>query len=290
MIRNLDTGLIRSFVVVAGCGNMTVAADRLALTQGAVSQQIRRLEEGLQVALFDRGRRKLKLTPQGERLLGLSKRFLEINDEILAEMTGAAVRGKVRLGIPHDLVTNYLPRVLPGFADANPNVDIELVCEASPDLTEAIGRGDIDIAIVEERADSARGECLCVERLLWVGGRDAKAPAQRPLPLSIVGETCAFRPVVHEALRDSGIAWRTVFENGNIDATMTTVRADMAVTPSLAAVVPRDLKVLGPDSGLPPLPNFSISLFLRPGNIDLAVGELADHIRAAFVGEARKVA
>ncbi|MEJ8574863.1 LysR family transcriptional regulator [Microbaculum marinum] len=290
MIRNLDTALVRTFVTVAGCRNMTVAADRLALTQGAVSQQIRRLEDVLQVALFDRDRRGLKLTPQGERLLGLSKRFLEINDEILSEMNGAAVRGKVRFGIPHDLVTSCLPRVLPAFADANPNVDVELVCGSSPDLSAAIDRGDVDVALVEERADSARGECLGVERLLWIGARNGTAHRKRPLPLSIVSETCVFRQTVHEALRDEGVDWRMVFENGNIDATMTTVRTDMAVTPSLASFVPPDLRVLPPDAGLPQLPNFSIGLFVRSGDTDRAVDELAAHIRRAFVGEKRDAA
>ena len=100
MIRNLDISLIRAFVTVASTGNMTTAADRLALTQGAVSQQIKRLEDMLQIALFDRSQRKLRLTRRGERLLGLSNRLLALNDEIIAEMVGSAVGGTVRLGIP----------------------------------------------------------------------------------------------------------------------------------------------------------------------------------------------
>ena len=57
MLRNLDISLIRTFVAVAGSGNMTAAAGRLGLTQGAVSQQVMRLEEGLEVSLFDRQRK-----------------------------------------------------------------------------------------------------------------------------------------------------------------------------------------------------------------------------------------
>ena len=265
---------------------MTLAADRLGLTQGAVNQQIRRLEDMLGCSLFDRSRRGLRLTGEGERLLGMSKRFLRLNDEIFAEMVTPALSGRVRFGIPYDLVTTYLPRVLPAFAEANPRIDIDLVCHASVDLISATKTGDIDIAIVEEPAEAAQGEPLCVERLLWLGRQEGQAFGRRPLPLSIVSDACVFRPAVHEALRQTGISWRTVFENGNIDATMTTVRADMAVTPSLASVVPADLRVLGPESGLPPLPNFSISLFVSKGN-DRAVMELADHIRTAFVGAAQ---
>lgn len=285
MKRNLDTGLIRSFVCVAATGNMTAAADRLGLTQGAVSQQIRRLEEVLRATLFDRSRRGLTLTRQGEHLLHLSKPFLAMNDEILREMTTPAVRGSVRLGVPYDLVSAYLPRVLQGFADTHPHIEVELACDATTSLFEAMERGDADIAIVEEPVGAITGECLCIERLLWIGAPSGAAHRKRPLPLSIVSDVCVFRPAVHSALRMADIAWRTVFENGNIEATMTTVRADLAVTPSLASVIPNDLEVLAADCGLPDLPGFSISLLVRRNDPDPAVGELAAHIRRAFAAK-----
>jgi DNA-binding transcriptional LysR family regulator len=287
MIRNLDISLLRAFVTVAGTGNMTMAADRLALTQGAVSQQIKRLEDMLQTALFDRAQRKLRLTRQGERLLGLSYRFLQLNDEIIAEMVGPAVGSRVRLGIPYDLVGPWLPMLLPGFSEANPHIEIDLVCAASTVLAAQIDRGELDVAIVEEPADTATGECLCVERLLWLGGPNGKAHGKRPLPLSIVSQACVFRPAAHAALKHAGIDWRVVFENGNMEATMTTVRADLAVTPSLASVVPPDLEVLPADAGLPDLPNFAISLFMRENHGDRAVDELAGHIRRVFVDRSR---
>jgi DNA-binding transcriptional LysR family regulator len=287
MIRNLDISLLRAFVTVAGTGNMTTAADRLALTQGAISQQIKRLEDVLQTALFDRSQRKLRLTRQGERLLGLSNRFLELNDEIIAEMVGPAVGGSVRFGIPYDLVAPWLPMLLPGFAEANPHIEIDLVCAASTELAAQIERGELDVAIVEELADVAKGECLCVERLLWLGGPHGKAHGKRPLPLSIVSQACVFRPAAHTALKGAGIDWRVVIENGNMEASMSTVRADLAVTPSLASVVPPDLEVLAAGAGLPELPNFSISLFTRENHGDPAIEEMAGHIRRVFVDRSR---
>ncbi|MDJ0948010.1 MAG: LysR substrate-binding domain-containing protein [Alphaproteobacteria bacterium] len=290
MIRNLDIGLVRAFAAVADCGNMTTAADALGLTQGAVSQQIKRLEEALDCILFDRSKRGLTLTKRGEHLLGLARRFLDLNDEILAEMTAPAVRGEVRLGMPYDLVTVYLPTVLRGFAESHPQVDVSLICGASPDLVADLNKGEVDVAVVEEPIDEAAGECLCVERLLWIGSRDGKAHRKRPLPLSIVSETCAFRPAIFEALRKAGTAWRTVFENGNIEATMTTVRADLAVTASLASVIPADLEVLTSDSGLPELPSFSISLHQRRADPNPAIEELARHIRREVVAQTRRAA
>jgi len=290
MDRNLDTSLVRAFSAVAASGNMTVAANALGLTQGAVSQKIRRLEEALDCILFDRRQRGLKLTKDGEHFLGLSKRFLDLNDEIWCEIMAPAIRGEVRLGIPYDLVTAYLPTILRGYVKSHPRVEVSLVCGVSSELIAALNKGELDAALVEEPLDKTEGECLCVERLLWVGSKNGAAHGKRPLPLSIVSETCAFRPAIFEALRATGTAWRNVFENGNIDATMTAVRADLAVTASLATVVPEDLEVLSPQSGLPELPSYSISLYLRRSVQNPAVDELARHIRGEIVINGRRSA
>src|SRR5215213_5435160 len=112
MARNLDTSLLRSFVAVAETSGMTAAANVLNLTQAAVSQQIKRLEETFGCQLFERDRRGLRLTNSGERLLGKARRMLAINDEIWAEMTTAVYTGQVRLGMPYDVVNAYLPRIM----------------------------------------------------------------------------------------------------------------------------------------------------------------------------------
>ncbi len=279
MIRNLDLALIRTFVTVADKASMTAAANALHLTQGAVSQQVKRLEEALGCSLFDRDRRGLRLTRPGERLFGKAKRLLGLNDEIWAEMAGTEIAGQVRLGVPYDLVGTLLAPVLKAYAEAYPRVEISLLCAASPDLAAALAAGTIDLAVIEERVGPSAGECLAIDRLVWVGAKAGVARAKRPLPVSIVADTCAFRPVVLAALNERGLEWRTVFENGNIDATTATVRSDLAVTAWLASTVPADLDILPFDAGLPPLPNFSINLHLPRFGAAPAAQEFARYIR-----------
>lgn len=277
MIRNLDVTLLRTFLTVAETASMTQAAGLLHLTQGAVSQQVRRLEELLGHSLFERDRRGLRLTPQGERLFGKARRMLALNDEIWAEMTGQPVGGQVRLGVPYDLVGTLLAPVLKTYAEAWPQVEISLTCAASPDLAEALAAGRIDLAVIEEPVGTSAGECLSIERLVWVGARNGVAQSKRPLPVSMVADTCAFRPVVLAALDRDGLPWRTVFENGNLDATAATVRMDLAVTTWLASTVPADLEILG--RGLPELPNFAITLHQPSEAAGPAATELARFIR-----------
>ncbi|UCI10154.1 LysR family transcriptional regulator [Mesorhizobium sp. B1-1-8] len=278
MIRDLDTTLIRTFVTAADKASMTAAANALHLTQGAVSQQIRRLEEVLGQSLFQRDRRGLRLTRTGERLLDRGRRLLALNDEILAEARGRAVAGQVRLGVPYDLVGTLLQPVLKAYAEAHPQVEVSLVCASSPELATALAAGTIDLAVIEERVGPTAGECLLVDRLVWVGARGGAARAKRPLPVSMVADTCAFRPAVLAALGAHELHWRTVFENGNIDATTATVRSDLAVTTWLASTVPADLDILA-DAELPALPNFSVSLHLPKHAIAPAAQAFAAQIR-----------
>jgi DNA-binding transcriptional LysR family regulator len=279
MIRNLDMALIRTFVTVADKASMTAAANALHLTQGAVSQQVKRLEEALGSSLFERDRRGLRLTHSGERLFGKGKRLLGLNDEIWAEMVGTAVTGQVRLGVPYDLVGTLLAPVLKTYAETYPQVEISLVCASSPELAAGLAAGTIDLAVIEERVGPTAGECLAIDRLVWVGAKGGIARAKRPLPVSLVADTCAFRPAVLSALSEHGLEWRTVFENGNIDATTATVRSDLAVTTWLASTVPADLDILPFDSGLPLLPNFAINLHLPGHGVGPAAQEFARHIR-----------
>lgn len=283
MTRNFDIALIRTFLAVTDQGSMTVAANMLHMTQGAVSQQVKRLEEMLGSTLFERDKRGLRLTDAGERLLGNARRLLMLNDDIWADMTERTVQGSVRLGVPYDLVGATLAPVLKSYANRYPQVEISLVCASSPELLEELEKGAIDLCVVEEPFGSSQGECLAVERLVWVGAKGGNAYRKMPLPISMVADTCAFRSSVFAALSNGGRRWRTVFENGNIEATTATVRTDLAVTAWLASTVPADLDILSIEEGLPELPVFAINLHLPKGNAMPPAQELARHIREGLV-------
>ncbi|MFS8049532.1 LysR family transcriptional regulator [Rhizobium sp. BR 314] len=283
MTRNFDIALIRTFAAVADQRSMTIAANILHMTQGAVSQQIKRLEEMLGCTLFERDRRGLKLTEAGERLLGNGRRLLMLNDDIWADMTERTVQGSVRLGVPYDLVGATLAPVLKSYTLRHPQVEISLVCASSPELLEELEKGAIDLCVVEEPFGLSRGECLAVERLVWVGAKGGNAYRKQPLPISMVADTCAFRPSVFAALSNGGRRWRTMFENGNIEATTATVRTDLAVTAWLASTVPADLDILSVEDGLPELPIFSINLHLPKGEATPAASELARYVRDGLV-------
>lgn len=281
MTRNLDLALLRAFVSVADHRSMTAAGHALHLTQGAISQQVARLEM-LSGPLFVREHRNLLLTAAGERLLEQARRLLAAHDALLAELTAGAMEGTVRIGAPQDLVGTCLAPILKSYTHAHPQVVLTLVCAASPELRRGLTHGNLDVALIEAPVGSSRGECIAVDRLVWVGAKGGTAHRHSPLPVSMVAQTCAFRPTVLDALRGCDRPWRTVFENGSFDATAATVRADLAVTVWLASTVPPDLEILPAGGGLPALPNFSINLHVPRGQHTPAATELARYLRNGF--------
>ena len=162
MTRNRYISLIRAFVAVADTANMTAAANALHLTQGAVSQQVKRLEDAFGCSLFERDRRGLRLTLAGERLFGRAKRLPSLNDEIWAEMTTDAVEGGFGSAFLPDLVGTSLALVLKAYAEVFPRVELSLLCGPSPDLARALTARQLDLAIMEEPVGPSAGECLCV--------------------------------------------------------------------------------------------------------------------------------
>lgn len=279
MVRNLDIALLRTFAAVADRGSMTGAGELLHITQGAVSQQIARLEGLAGTALLLRDPRGMRLTPAGERLLGRARALIAYNDEVWSEMDGGVVTGPVRLGLPYDLVGTWFAPAVKAFCEAFPQVELTLVCAPSPDLLSALKGNELDVAVVEEEVGKETGETLAIDRLVWVGARGGRAHARTPLPISLVADTCIFRPAVLSALSRKGHESRTVFENGGLDATRTVVRMDLAVSAWLASTVPADLDVITSETDLPVLPNFAVTLHVGSGTKGKAIEELVQYLR-----------
>jgi DNA-binding transcriptional LysR family regulator len=289
MPHNLDVSLLRAFVAVVDSGGMTAAAGTLNLTQAAVSQQIKRLEEIVGEELVTRDRRGMGLTPAGERLFGRAKRMLALNDEIWTEMTTPVYEGEVRLGIPSDIITTYLPTFLKAFARSYPRVQISLNSGSSAALRAKLQAGQVDVVLATEMRCDEGGENLVMDRLVWVGARGGEAAWLRPLPVSIGCSDCAFRAPIRKALQKAGIEWRSVSEVTNTSAQVATVAADIAVMAWMASTVPANMEVLGPDSGLPLLPPFMINLYLPANGGNHIVQEMARFIRDA-VRDPRRLA
>lgn len=202
-IRDIDTALLRAFIAVAESGSMTVAAHRLNVTQGAVSQRIKRLEDLLQKSLFDRTGQKLETTIEGEKLIVPAQKLIALNDEVFTLMTAPEFSGTVRFGVPYDIIFPFVGPILKSFANAFPKVRVEMEVGTSEDLKIALAKGAIDLTLTTENHTPKGAERLIHNELIWVGGRGGDSYLQNPLPLVIVNENCMFRMPMLRALEQT---------------------------------------------------------------------------------------
>lgn len=258
--RDIDIALLRAFVAVNETGSMTAAARRVHLSQGAVSQQIKRLEDLFDGALFERGGERLVLTVAGERLLPHAHQMIALNDEVVGRMRGGDFAGEVRLGVAHEIVGMRMPAILADFRRRAPDIELTLVSANSEALRQSLRMREVDLAIVAGPAPADPDDLLLTDALAWVGAVDGEAFRRRPLPVAVCNETaCGVRAATLEALGRAGIPWRAISHLGNHEPVFATVAADMAVSTFLSHAVPDGLLPLAAH-GLPPLPQAHVSL------------------------------
>lgn len=281
MPRNLDLTALRSFVTVADCGGVTRAAGLMNLTQSAVSMQLKRLEEALDLALLDRSGRGIALTPAGEQLLGYARRMLQLNDEALRKMTGSDFEGVLRLGVPHDIVYPVIPKVLHRFAADYPRVKVQLASSFTRVLRSQFERGELDVILTTEGGVDQGGETLTTLPLVWVGAPGGQAWKQRPLPLAFE-ERCRFRQEVQAQLDRAGVPWEMAVESESTRSIEATVSADLAVHAMLEGTEGQMFQQIPHGGTLPDLERININIYVAETLAGTVQAEMADQVRHAF--------
>lgn len=137
---------------VAELGSVTRAAERLHLTQSALSHQLRNIESRLGAPLFTRLSRRMALTPEGERVLAVAKRVLDELRRAEDDVRGMsdAGRGILRLATQCNTGYHWLPPLLEGFNRKHPGVEVEIVVNATGRPIEALREGEIDLAVITD--------------------------------------------------------------------------------------------------------------------------------------------
>lgn len=146
----MDTQDLSAFVEVAEGGSFSRAAERLFLSQPAISKRIAALEAQLGKALFDRVGRQISLTDAGRALLPHARRVLqEIEDgrRSLSHLS-ATVSGRLSIGTSHHIGLHRLPPVLRAYTQQYPDVDLDIHFMDSEDACEAVLAGKLELGIV----------------------------------------------------------------------------------------------------------------------------------------------
>lgn len=273
---NLPVAALRSFVAIALEGSMVGAAERVFLTQSAVSLQIKRLEELLQVPLFLRHGRSLVLTEDGRRLLEFAQDLLAINDRAVLAFGDRLLSGPVRAGLAQDLADALLSQTLATFARQNPATLMQIRVAGSRELREMVAADQLDLAV--HLAEAPSPQAVREIPMVWLGARDLAA--REELPLALLEEPCVFRQAAFEALGRAGRAYRIALETQSLSALRAAVAAGIGVTcrTGLGSRL-EGLAIRSPV--LPTLPRVAVAVEVREPSRP-AVRRLAQLVRSAL--------
>ena len=276
MPANLSLDTLRTLVAAYDLGGFAQAADRLGRTPSAVSLQMKKLQEDVGDTLFRKDGRRLALTEAGEIVLRYSRQMLELNDELLDTIRGAALAGTVRLGFSQDFAETILPQVLTRFTALYPLVQIELRIDRNAALVEAVETGQLDVALAigHEQKPTARrvGEL----QLVWIAGRGFSRKAEQILPLVMLGPQCMFRQRALAALTEAEIPWRIAAVSPSLAGLWATGVAGLGITARAAMGLPHGLKADAEMFGLPELGVAPVTMHRRGNEGSVVVDRLGE--------------
>lgn len=281
----LETDLMRSFAVISEFGSFSAAARRVNRTPSAISMQMKKLEDQLGRQLFVREGRKVRLTADGEMLLGYAHDMLRLNEAAVARFQVPALEGKVRFGAPDDFGTQYVPQILKRFAETHPMVEVQVVLATSSELLKRMDQGTLDLTLITSVPDGINdgiGEVLYVEKLVWVGLKGGTAHKRPVVPLSFAERGCCWRESALERLVASGVDYRIAYVSDTSPGQQAAILADLAVAPMPVSMVTTQFEVLCSRMGLPDLPTYQINL-VQPQEINAASRAFSQHVRDSFV-------
>jgi LysR family cyn operon transcriptional activator len=239
---------LRYFQAVAEEHSFRRAAERLFISQPALSQQIRQLEEELGVPLFDRIGKRVRPTAAGELLLGYARRVLHELDEAqraLAEFEGLA-RGTLALAVVQTVNSYLIPAALARFIPAYPAIAIRIEELPAGQIEAGIIGGQIDLGIGFAPASAAEieAEPLFDEELVLIVRSDHRLAGQERLPvgqlegvpLALLAQTFCTRRLVDQCAQLAGARLDVRVEMNAIEGLLATVRATglATVLPALA--------------------------------------------------------
>ena len=235
---------IRVFRSVAEHLNFSRAAEELLLTQPAVTQQIKALEEEFGVPLFDRGGGHIALTPGGKALLPFAEKMRTLGEDAVAAVAGAYGQhaGELSIGASQTIGQYLLPTFIAGFLKNNPEVRVRARSGNTDEMLELLLSGDIQLALIEgpELRKDLRIEPFMEDHMVLVvpashGWADHEVPleALKGEPLLMREFGSGSRRVVEQALAGAGLKPKDLTVSMEIDSTeglLNAVEAGLGVT------------------------------------------------------------
>ena len=198
---------LRAFHHVALCGSFSRAAEKLYLTQPAISDQVRKLESEYDVRLFDRSKKQIVLTQHGHKLLELTHRMFEVEQKALEYLTSEQTLKTGRLNIIADS-THHILHILGKFREKYPDIQVSIRSGNTASVMDSLNKYDSDIGVLGNVPDNREFDIteLSSTPIIAFAPRGNKIAKKKSIKLSELVKL----PLV---LRESGSQTRAKLEN-----------------------------------------------------------------------------
>jgi len=238
----MDIRQLKAFVAIAETRTFTAAAERVHVTQAAISMQIRQLEQEVGLPLFIRTPRRVVLTEAGERLLQRAHLILREHDAALSELAelAGAEHGRLRIGSASGMVSaESLPAILARMKDSHPHAEVTVTSGTSAELVGKILSGELDMAFVSlpVQARNIETELLSRDQLVAIASpRHPHSDKKVISAFALAGERLILgerggntRRLIDEFFADAGLKPTVAMELSRQSAIKNMVAADMGV-------------------------------------------------------------
>lgn len=253
----MDTRQLAAFCAVVERRSFSQAAERLGVTQPAVSQQVRALEKRLGTQLVDRSGRRVEPTEAGLRLYRGARRLLALEEQLVAEVVagaGGELTGDLVLGASTGPAAVALPVLLCEFQRAHPATRVFLTVSDTHSIVERVAARELELGIVgaARRHRGVRFEPFFSDQVILVcppghrfAGRTVTLEELREETLVLMQEGAGVRQIVEDGLRRRGVRLRDLdvrLELGLQESVRRAVEAGYGVTFISRTAVEADLE------------------------------------------------
>ena len=252
----MDTRQLAAFCAVVERRSFSQAADRLGVTQPAVSLQVRGLEKRLGTQLLDRSGRRVEPTEAGWRLYRGAQRMLALEDQLVADVAASgegALAGDLVLGASTGPAAVAIPVALAEFQRLNPDIRVYLTVSDTHSVVERVAARELELGIVgaARRHRGVRFEPFFSDQVILAcppghefAGRTITLDELREEKLILMQDGAGVRQVVEDALRRQGVRLRDLdvrLELGLQESVRRAVEAGYGVTFISRTAVEADL-------------------------------------------------
>lgn len=253
---------LQSFVAVVDAGSLTSGAPRVSLSQSAVSEQLRKLEDQAAQALLVRSKAGVVPTPAGLRLLAHARRLLALSEEAWRDLRGVALQGTLRLGVTDYFRPADLAGLLARMQAQYPGVRLQVTVQKSGEIEAAYAQGGFDVGLTlrlpaAAGGRSSGGHVLRHEPLHWMGAVQALgAPPTAGVPLRLLAlpDTCSLHQFTVALLRRRRVPFAITLMASGVAGLQSALAAGLGIACLNASALGEGVQVLPAAWKLPALP------------------------------------